>query len=66
MNNLLGTIFAVCSIDVFDNNSFSCGISVEIAIALELLFRCLHPPAGAADLIGVISKANSNFFYLLY
>ena len=34
---------------------------MAIAIALGQLFRCLHPPAGAVALLGVISKANLNF-----
>ena len=61
MGNLLGAISAVFSFTCFGNNSFSCGIAVAIAIALGQLFRCLHPPAGAVALLGVISKANLNF-----
>tara|TARA_Y100000589_G_scaffold53836_1_gene44718 strand:- start:274 stop:789 length:516 start_codon:yes stop_codon:yes gene_type:complete len=61
MGNLLGGISAVFSYSCFGNNSFSCGLAVAIAIALGQLFRCLHPPAGAVALLGVISKANLNF-----
>ena len=61
MGNLLGSISAVFSFNCFGNNSFSCGIAVASAIALGQLFRCLHPPAGAVALLGVISKANINF-----
>ena len=61
MGNLLGAISAVFSFNYFGNNSFSCGLAVAIAIALGQLFRCLHPPAGAVALLGVISQANLNF-----
>ncbi len=61
MGNLLGAISAVFSSSFFGNNSFSCGIAVAIAIAFGQLFRCLHPPAGAVALLGVISNANLNF-----
>jgi len=61
MGNLLGGISAVFSFNCFGNNSFSCGIAVAITIALGQLFRCLHPPAGAVALLGVISQANLNF-----
>ena len=42
---------------------YSCGIAVAIAIAFGQLFRCLHPPAGAVALLGVISNANLNFIF---
>ncbi len=61
MGNLLGGITAVFSFNCFGNNSFSCELAVAIAIALGQLFRCLHPPAGAVALLGVISNANLNF-----
>ena len=61
MGNLIGGLSAVFSFNCFGNNSFSCGLAVAIAIALGQLFRCLHPPAGAVALLGVISKANLNF-----
>jgi len=61
MGNLFGGISAVFSFNYFGNTSFSCGLAVAIAIALGQLFRCLHPPAGAVALLGVISKAKLNF-----
>ena len=61
MGNLLGAISAVFSVSFLGNNSFSCGIAVAIATAFGQLFRCLHPPAGAVALLGVISNANLNF-----
>ena len=61
MGNFLGGISAVISFNCFGNNYFSCGLAVAIAIALGQLFRCLHPPAGAVALLGVISNANLNF-----
>ena len=61
MGNLLGGISAVFSFHFFGNNHFSCGLAVATTIALGQLLRCLHPPAGAVALLGVISKANFNF-----
>ena len=61
LGNLLGAFSAVFSFNCFGNTSFSCGIAVASAITLGQLFRCLHPPAGAVALLGVISKANLNF-----
>ena len=34
---------------------------MAIAKAFGQLFRCLHPPAGAVALLGVISQENLNF-----
>ena len=61
MGNLFGGISAVFSFNCFGHNSFSCGLAVAIAIALGQFFRCLHPPAGAVALLGVISEVNLDF-----
>ena len=61
LGNLVGAISAFFSFNCFGNNSFSCGLAVAIALALGQLLRCLHPPAGAVALLGVISKANLKF-----
>ena len=61
MGNLLVAISAVFSFSYFGNNSFSCGIAVAIAIAFGQLLSCLHTPAGAVALLGVISNAKLNF-----
>ena len=37
------------------------GIAVGLAIALGQAFRCLHPPAGAVALLGVLLKASPLF-----
>ena len=34
------------------------GIAVGLVIALGQAFRCLHPPAGAVALLGVLLKAS--------
>jgi len=39
----------------------SSGIAVGLAIALGQAFRCLHPPAGAVALLGVLLKASPTF-----
>ncbi len=53
--------FLLFLVGVFGDNSFSCGITGAIAIALELLFRCLHSLTITVDLLGVIYNANLNF-----
>tara|TARA_Y100001968_G_scaffold45346_1_gene35390 strand:- start:644 stop:850 length:207 start_codon:yes stop_codon:yes gene_type:complete len=38
---------------------------VELAIDLGQTFRCLHPPAGAVALLGVLLKASPIFIIIL-
>ena len=40
------------------------GIAVGLAIALGQAFRCLHPPAGAVALLGVLLKASPIFILI--
>ena len=40
------------------------GIAVGLAIALGQVFRCLHPPAGAVALLGVLHKASPIFILI--
>ena len=40
------------------------GLAVGITIALGQLLRCLHPPAGAVALLGVLLKAQPVFVLL--
>ena len=42
----------------------SSGIAVGLAIALGQAFRCLHPPAGAVALLGVLLKASPTFILI--
>ena len=40
------------------------GIAVGLTIALGQAFRCLHPPAGAVALLGVLLKASPIFIFI--
>ena len=39
-------------------------MAVGLAIALGQAFRCLHPPAGAVALLGVLLKASPTFILI--
>ena len=62
--NLLGAISAVLCVFLFGSSSLISGIAVGITIALGQAFRCLHPPAGAVALLGVLLKASPIFIFI--
>ncbi len=62
--NLLGAISAVLSVFFLGTSPLSSGIAVGMAIALGQAFRCLHPPAGAVALLGVLLKASPIFILI--
>jgi len=57
LGNIFGAISAVLSVNILGLSYISCAIAVSIAISLGQIFRCLHPPAGAIAVLGVISNA---------
>ena len=57
LGNIFGAISAVFSVKILGLSYISCAIAVSIAISLGQIFRCLHPPAGAIAVLGVISNA---------
>ena len=57
LGNIFGAISAVLSVKILGLSYISCAIAVSIAICLGQIFRCLHPPAGAIAVLGVISNA---------
>ena len=57
LGNIFGAISAVLSVKILGLSYISCAIAVSIAISLGQIFRCLHPPAGAIAVLGVISNA---------
>ena len=63
LGNLLGSVSAVLSFICFGNNAISCGVAVASTIALGQLFRCLHPPAGAIAVLGVIINAKFSYIW---
>ena len=62
--NLIGAISAVLCVFFLGSSPLSSGIAVGLAIALGKAFRCLHPPAGAVALLGVLLKASPPFILI--
>tara|TARA_Y100001978_G_scaffold50510_1_gene45220 strand:- start:2127 stop:2651 length:525 start_codon:yes stop_codon:yes gene_type:complete len=63
LGNLLGSLSSVLYLMLLGDNYFSCGMAVASTIFLGQVFRCLHPPAGAVALLGVLS--NANIFFII-
>ncbi len=62
--NLLGAVSAVTFVAFLGTSPLACGFAVAKTIALGQVFRCLHPPAGAVALLGVLSNAHSHFILI--
>ena len=62
--NLIGAISAVLCVFFLGSSPLASGIAVGLAIALGQFFRCLHPPAGAVALLGVLLKASPIFILI--
>ena len=62
--NLIGAISAVICVFFLGSSPLASGIAVGMAIALGQAFRCLHPPAGAVALLGVLLKASPVFILI--
>ena len=64
LGNLLGGLSAIVCVFFIGTSPLSSGIAVGLAIAFGQAFRCLHPPAGAVALLGVIQKASPMFILI--
>ena len=62
--NLLGAISAVTFVAFLGTSPLACGFAVSSTIVLGQRFRCLHPPAGAVALLGVLYKASALFILI--
>ena len=62
--NLLAAVSAVTFVAFFGSSPLVSGFAVASAIALGQIFRCLHPPAGAVALLGVLSNAPPLFILI--
>ena len=62
--NLLGAISAVTFVAFLGTSPLACGFAVSSTIVLGQRFRCLHPPAGAVALLGVLSNAHALFILI--
>lgn len=64
LGNGLGALIAVLCVLLLGANPWSMGFAVGVTIALTQLLRCVHPPAGAVALLGVIVKAKWAYILL--
>ena len=64
IGNLIGAISAVICVFLLGPSPIACGIAVGLTISLGQAFRCLHPPAGAVALLGVLLKASPIFILI--
>ena len=56
--NLIGAISAVFCVFFLVSSPLVSGMAVGLAFALGQALRCLHPPAGAVALLGVLLEAS--------
>ena len=66
--HFISALVGLCFLKWFGTNLFSIAISVGVAIALMMYFRCVHPPAGANPLV-ILLTANTvqyDWIFLLF
>ncbi|WP_371345418.1 HPP family protein [Ancylobacter sp. IITR112] len=63
--NALSALVGVIVAHYLPLSPLSAGIAVGGAIALMSLLRCLHPPGGAAALVGLFAGASSSYTFAL-
>jgi len=61
LGNIIGSISAVLCVFFLGSSPLASGMAVGLAITIGQAFRCLHPPAGAVALLGVMLKASPIF-----
>lgn len=61
LGNTLAALIAVLCVAVLGHTPWSMGMAVGLAIAAGQRLRCLHPPAGAVALLGVLLQARLLF-----
>ncbi|MFN9694848.1 MAG: HPP family protein [Synechococcaceae cyanobacterium] len=59
--NTLGALISVLCVAEWGLAVWVMGLAVGLTIALGQLLRCLHPPAGAVALLGVLLAAKPGF-----
>tara|TARA_Y100001978_G_scaffold91549_1_gene82047 strand:- start:561 stop:1097 length:537 start_codon:yes stop_codon:yes gene_type:complete len=64
LGNLIGAISAVFCVFFLGSSPLASGVAVGLTISLGQAFRCLHPPAGAVALLGVLLKASPIFILI--
>ena len=61
LGNTLAAVVSVACVAVLGSSPLAMGLAVGLAIAVGQQLRCLHPPAGAVALLGVLVKAKAGF-----
>lgn len=61
LGNTVAALVSVVCVALLGHAPWVMGLAVGLTIALGQLLRCLHPPAGAVALLGVLLKANPAF-----
>ena len=62
--NTLAALVSVVCVSVWGQAAWVMGLAVALAIALGQLLRCLHPPAGAVALLGVLLRVGPGFVWM--
>ena len=61
LGNSLAAVVSVVCVATLGDAAWVMGLAVGITISLGQLLRCLHPPAGAVALLGVLLQARPGF-----
>jgi CBS-domain-containing membrane protein len=61
LGNTLAALIAVLCVALLGHTPWAMGLAVGLAIAVGQQLRCLHPPAGAVALLGVLLDAHPLF-----
>lgn len=63
--NVISALVGVVVAHVMPLSAISAGLAVGGAIALMSILRCLHPPGGAAALVGLFAGTSASYFFPL-
>jgi CBS-domain-containing membrane protein len=61
LGNTVAAAVSVLCVATLGSTPWAMGLAVGVTIALGQLLRCLHPPAGAVALLGVLLSAQPGF-----
>lgn len=61
LGNTVAAVVSVGCVGLLGTTPWSMGLAVGLTIAMGQQLRCLHPPAGAVALLGVLLQAKAGF-----
>jgi CBS-domain-containing membrane protein len=64
LGNSVAALVSVICVALLGSAPWVMGLAVGLTIALGQVLRCLHPPAGAVALLGVLLHAKASFVLL--